>query len=241
MERILHYIHDPLCGWCYAAEKLTDTVSVRAQGEFDIQLHAGGLFDRMRLPEAKRSNIRLADARIGEMTGQVFGDAYLNGLLGDPNVIYDSAMPICGILAADTIKPGSALAMLKALQQAHYRSGLRIVEPTTIANVAEGIGLDRAGFTVAFESLTDAELHRHLDGTRQLMQTLGARGFPTFIAQIGSEFHVLPHERFYGDPDGFADLVSGILAPGEAVKRADDTTSTSSSQFGRCDGESCAL
>ena len=241
MERILHYVHDPLCGWCYAAEKLTDVVSARAQGEFDIQLHAGGLFNRMRLPEAKRSNIRLADARIGEMTGQVFGDAYLNDLLGDPNVIYDSAMPIRGILAADTIKPGSGLAMLKALQQAHYRRGLRIVELTTIADVAEGIGLDKVGFAVAFESLTDAALHRHLDGMRRLMHELGARGFPTFVAQIGSEFHLLPHERLYGDADGFADLVSGILAPGEAVKHANDTTSTSRSQFGRCDGESPAL
>ncbi len=240
MERTLHYIHDPLCGWCYAAEKLTDAVSVRAQGKFDIQLHAGGLFDRMRLPEGKRSNIRSADARIGKMTGQVFGDAYLNGLLDDPNVIYDSAMPIRGVLAADMIKRGGALAMLKALQQAHYRSGLRIVEPTTIANVAEGIGLDRAEFALAFGSLTDAELHRHLNGTRQLMQAFGVRGFPSFVAQTGSEFHVLPHELFYGDPDGFADLVSSILVPGEAVKRADDTTSTSNRQLGQCDGESCA-
>jgi putative protein-disulfide isomerase len=213
MARILHYIHDPLCGWCYAAEKLTDAVAARAQGQFAIQLHAGGLFARTQLSDAKRSSIRFADARIGELTGQVFGEAYLNGLLGDPDVVYDSAAPIRGILAAQTIKPGSGVAMLKALQRAHYRRGLRIVESATIAGVAEGIGLDKDQFVSALANLGKAELQQHLDGTRRLMHDIGARGFPTFVAQIGGECQVLPHQRFYGDPDGFANLASNILGP----------------------------
>lgn len=211
MERILHYVHDPLCGWCYAAETLTDAVSALSHGQFTIQLHAGGLFPRTHLPDAKRNNIRIADARIGEMSGQVFGEAYLNGLLGDPKVVYDSSVPIRGILAAEKIRTDGGLAMLKALQQAHYRRGLRIAEPATIVDVAEGIGLDKDWFIPAFGSITDAELEKHFDSTRRLMHDVGARGFPTFVAQIGSEFQVLPHERFYGDSDGFSELVSNSL------------------------------
>jgi len=223
MYRILHYIHDPLCGRCYAAEKLTDAVSASAQAQFKIQLHAGGLFPRMHLPDAKRNSIRLADARIGELTGQVFGEAYLNGLLSDPNVVYDSAAPIRGILAAETTKPGSGRTMLKALQQAHYRRGLRIVESATIAGVAEDIGMDKDRFVTAFESVTESELQGHLDSTRRMMHDVGARGFPTFVAQIGNEFQVLPHERFYSDPNGFAHLVSDILAPHAEQKHREDS------------------
>lgn len=241
MDKILHYMHDPLCGWCYAAERLTDAVSARGKGQFDIQLHAGGLFPRTHLPAAKRSHIRIADARIGELTGQVFGDPYLHGLLDDPNTVYDSAMPIRGILAADTLEPGGGMAMLKALQRAHYRRGLRIVEAPTIADVAAGIGLNKTQFAAVFDGITDVVLQEHLDSTRRLMHAVGARGFPTFVVQIGNEFQPVPHERFYGDPNAFADLVSNMLAPQGAVKHADDGAATSPNQPGRCDGESCAV
>lgn len=212
MEKVLHYIHDPLCGWCYAAEALTEAAAGLAAGQFEIRLHAGGLFHSTRLSDAKRAHIRIADARIGEMTGQVFGQAYLNGLLGDPRTVYDSAQPTRGILAADKVKPGSALPMLKALQRAHYRNGLRIVETPTIVEVAESIGLDAAQFAGAFETVGKKELAGHLERTHELMREVGAHGFPTFVAQAGAHFEVLPHERFYGNADGFAELVVRILA-----------------------------
>ena len=211
METVLHYIHDPLCGWCYAAQQLTDAVSSRAHGRFDIRLHAGGLFDRARLPEARRRLIRSADARIGALTGQVFGDAYLNGLLSDPETVYDSAVPIRGILAAEGLAPAAGLAMFKALQRAHYRDGLRIADAKTVGDVAAGIGLDGTQFAASFARVTDADLRKHLEETRALMHVVGARGYPTFVAHTGGRFLVLPHERFYDDPAGFADLVSGIL------------------------------
>lgn len=218
MGKTLHYIHDPLCGWCYAAEKLADAASSRAQGHFDVQLHAGGLFPKMRVPEAKRSHIRSADARIREMTGQVFDDAYLNGLLNDPNLVFDSALPIRGVLAAEKIVAGGALTLLKALQRAHYREGLRIVEPATIADIAERIGFERERFIDVFDSITDDELQAHLNSTRDLMHDVGARGFPAFVAQIDGEFQLLPHEHFYSAPDHFADLVSNIFVPHMATK-----------------------
>lgn len=75
MENILHYIHDPLCGWYYAAEALVDVVRQHSAGRFGIELHAGGLFRRMYLPASMREHIKIADARIGDLTGQVFGQA----------------------------------------------------------------------------------------------------------------------------------------------------------------------
>ncbi|WP_158214025.1 MULTISPECIES: DsbA family protein [unclassified Pusillimonas] len=214
MKKVLHYIYDPLCGWCYAAEALVEAAASRAAGQFEIELHAGGLFARTHLPVATRDHIRIADARIGEMTGQVFGQAYLNGLLNDPETIYDSALPIRGVLAANAIKPGSSLPMLKALQRAHYRDGMRIVEIPTIARVAESIGLDTARFTAAFEETNKGALAKHLESTHRLMHDVGARGYPTFVAQVDQGFERLPHERFYGNAEGFAEMVSGVLGNG---------------------------
>lgn len=206
MKRILHYIYDPFCGWCYAAEKLTDAASLSSQGKFEIQLHAGGLFSNMRLPDRKRAHIKSADAHIGRLTGQVFGEAYLNGLLEDRSVIYDSVQPIKGILLAETIKLGTGIQMLKALQQAHYVHGLRIVEPTTIVDIAHNLGFDKAEFLAAFNHMPEDSVQKHLDQTHELMRNVNAQGFPTFVAQIGDEFKVLPHEHYYADPKGFISM-----------------------------------
>lgn len=208
---LLHYLYDPLCGWCYAAEALIDAAISGAAGRFEVKLHAGGLFERTQLPDAKRAFIRSADARIGDMTGQIFGEAYLQGLLGDPETIYDSAPPIRGILAAQAVKPGSDAAMLKALQRAHYRAGLRIVETHVIVDVAESIGLNAAEFSKAFDRIDNSVLTKHLQDTHTLMRTVGARGYPTFVAQIGEQFGLLPHDRFYGDASGFGELVASVF------------------------------
>jgi putative protein-disulfide isomerase len=242
METSLHYIYDPLCGWCYAAEALTEAVSRHACGRYCIKLHAGGLFARDHLSDAKRSHIRIADARIGELTGQVFSEAYLNGLLSDPSTVYDSAMPICGILAAEALKPGSGLPMLKALQRAHYRSGLRIVELPVIARVAEATGLDVAEFTVAFEKVTEGDLTRHQESTHRLMREVGAPGYPTFVARRGEHFEVLSHDRFYGDAEAFADLVSGMLVPEGATRDSKhEIAQATSLKLEGCTRDSCGL
>jgi len=241
MEAILHYIYDPLCGWCYAAESLTEAASRLAPGRYTIKLHAGGLFSRTRLPDAKRSHIRVADARIGELTGQIFGKPYLNGLLNDPNTVYDSSMPIRGILAAEAVQSRYGLPMLKALQRTHYRSGRRIVELPTIVSVAESIGLDVAGFSTAFGRVTNDELQKHLDSTRRLMYKVGAPGYPTFVAQAGDRFEVLPHERFYGHSEGFAHLINSILAPEGTATHSRENVPSSTCELGRCNGDRCSI
>ena len=219
-KTLLHYLYDPLCGWCYAAEALLDAAISGAAGRFEVQLHAGGLFERTQLPDAKRAFIRTADARIGEMTGQIFGEPYLQGLLSDPETIYDSAPPIRGILAAQAVKPGSDAIMLKALQRAHYRAGLRIVETPVIVEVAESIGLSATEFHEAFDMFDNNVLAKHLQGTHTLMRKVGARGYPTFVAQIGEQLGLLPHDRFYGNAGGFAELVASVFGRTAATSRS---------------------
>jgi|GEM_PF-5325515 len=107
--------------------------------------------------------------------------------------------------------------MLKALQRAHYRNGLRIVETPTIMEVAQSIGLNADQFAGAFETVSKRELAGHLESTHELMRKIDAYGFPTFVAQAGAHLEVLPHERFYGNAEGFGDIVAGLLAPKHLV------------------------
>ena len=103
---ILHYVYDPLCGWCYAAEPLVEAAAARG---IPVMLHGGGLWDRpIHAPDAKRRMMRSTDDRIAELTGQSFGAAYLDGLLVDPATIWYSLPTVAAVLAADQVQSGLA-------------------------------------------------------------------------------------------------------------------------------------
>ncbi len=204
MKNALHYIYDPLCGWCYAAAPLLqDILSSPLRAQFAFEMHAGGLFQRMPLPAGKRAMIRQADARIAEITGQIFGEAYLDGLLAREDTIYDSLPPIAAILAAGAISPGSEPDMLHAVQNAHYRQGRAIVQENTLADLAQNLGLERESFTNQYQSILKDNILDHLDNTLRLMHEAGAHGFPAFVIQKGHRLERLAHERYYGNASAF--------------------------------------
>jgi putative protein-disulfide isomerase len=199
MTATLHYIYDPLCGWCYGAEPL-----VRAAvgvSELELKLHAGALWPQpTQLPTETRRYIQQADARIAQMSGQPFGAAYLSGLLLDPTMILDSRPTIAAVLAAQSLNPEKALPMLKGIQHAHYEHGRRVVERDVLCDIAVECGLPREAFAAALDKVpTDA----HIEETRRLMARVGSGGFPTFVLQIDDDWSSVPHQRFAADPTEF--------------------------------------
>ena len=57
----LHYIYDPLCGWCYAASPLLQAAA--SLPGLDMQLHAGGMMSgsrRQAVTPALREAVKMA-------------------------------------------------------------------------------------------------------------------------------------------------------------------------------------
>ncbi|MDO7862492.1 DsbA family protein, partial [Morganella morganii] len=120
-ETTLHYIFDPLCGWCYGAAPLVK--AAQSLPGLKIVPHAGGMMtgnNRRQITDEWRNYVIPHDKRIAEMTGQPFGEAYFNGLLRDTTAVMDSEPPITAILAAEKLS-GRGLDMLHRIQQAHYK------------------------------------------------------------------------------------------------------------------------
>ncbi|KQP60702.1 DsbA family protein [Methylobacterium sp. Leaf112] len=203
-DPILHYFYDPLCGWCYASEPLIEIA--RQIADLRIELHGGGLIpEPVRLPEAKRKQVRVADARIHDLTGQVFGPAYLDDLLDHPDAIWHSPPTIAAVMAAEAIAKDKAFPMIAAIQRAHYVHGRRVVDPDTLAELAQSIGLDESAFRKRYASAFVAE---HIEDSRGMMRRFGLHGFPTFLLEISGQFVRLQHEPLYGKPDEFKKLVT---------------------------------
>jgi putative protein-disulfide isomerase len=207
MNAVLHYIYDPLCGWCYGAEPLVWAAS-KVDG-LALRMHAGGLWPQpTRLPTETRRYIAQADARVGQISGQPYGEPYLSGLLFDPELVLESRPVVAAVLAAQSLDAAKALPMLRGIQHAHYERGQHVVREATLRDVAAEIGLDVAAFEQALQSVPVDE---HIAASRELMNNVGAQGFPTFVLQIGDEWLAVPHSRFASTPGRFAEWLEGQL------------------------------
>jgi putative protein-disulfide isomerase len=207
MNATLHYLYDPLCGWCYGAEPLV-WAAAKVDG-LALRMHAGGLWPQpTRLPEHTRRYIAQADARVGQMSGQPYGEPYLNGLLLDPDLVLESRPVVAAVLAAQALDPDQALPMLRGIQHAHYERGRHVVRAETLRDVAKEIGLDVAEFESA---LAAVPVDEHIAAARELMNNVGAQGFPTFVLQIGDDWFAVPHGRFASAPAKFAEWLETQL------------------------------
>ncbi|WP_338879578.1 DsbA family protein [Achromobacter veterisilvae] len=196
----LHYIFDPLCGWCYAAAPLVE--AARALPGLGIALHGGGMMtggNRQPVTDALRRYVMPHDERIASLTGQPFGEDYFNGLLRDNGAVFDSEPPTTAILAAQALG-GRGLDLLQRIQRAHYVQGLRVADPAVLAALAADIGLDPAAFGAAFAAAQGAETASHIAASRQLLARLGGSGFPTLALERGGACTLLEPSRYLGRP-----------------------------------------
>ncbi|TWC69495.1 DsbA family protein [Herbaspirillum sp. SJZ099] len=205
--QVLHYIHDPLCGWCYGAAPLV----AAARRVLPVQAHGGGMMagrNRRRVDAGLRDYVMPHDRRIAQLTGQVFGEHYFNGLLKDTDAVFDSAPPIAAVLAMQALKGNDAgLDMLAAIQRAHYQDGLRISDEGTLVELAQKLGTDADAFTQALRKIEEEELARHIEASRALLNQVGGRGFPTFVLQRGDALEVLDTGMWLGRPQEWAQFL----------------------------------
>lgn len=200
-ESTLHYIYDPMCGWCYGAAPLIEAARAVAR----IEAHAGGMMmgaqRRPVTPELRRY-VNEADQRIAYLSGQPFGAGYKDGLLNDAGAVLDSEPPITAILAADKVA-SQGLALLARLQKAHYVEGRRVAERRVLGDLAADIGIDRAGFERAYDDMAGAATKEHVVATRTLMNRLGATGFPSLALERDGAFTRIELAPYLGRPDAW--------------------------------------
>lgn len=221
---ILHYIYDPLCGWCYGAKPLVQA----AQAVLPVIAHGGGMMtgaNRQTVSPQLRNYVMPHDRRIAEYTGQPFGEAYFEGLLRDETAVFDSVPPIAAVLAAEQIS-GRGLELLGRLQTAHYVEGRRIADEAVLLELAIQTGLEPEAFQQAFN---EADTDRHIKDSRALLARVGGQGFPTFALEQDSQFTLVDIGPWLGKPQAFAQWLSQSRLAKE-----------SSSLFQTCGLDGCA-
>lgn len=206
----LHYIYDPLCGWCYGAEPLLQA----AQGVVAIELHGGGMMtgaNRQQVSEQLRNYVIPHDQRIAEYTGQPFGAAYFDGLLRDHTAVFDSAPPIAAILTAQQLS-GHGLVLLARLQTAHYVEGRRIADRDVLLELAQGLDLASETFITALDANLGAPTQAHIQHSREWLAKVGAQGFPTLVLEQDDRVELIDISPWLGKPEAFAQWLRQSVA-----------------------------
>lgn len=210
----LHYIFDPLCGWCYGAAPLVQ--AARGIPGLHIEPHGGGMMtggNRQPVTDALRRYVMPHDERIAGLTGQQFGADYFDGLLRDSGAVFDSEPPTTAILAAQNMA-GRGLDLLHRMQQAHYVQGLRIADTAVLRALAVDIGLDADAFDAAYAQAQGADTAAHIAASRRLLAQVGGTGFPTLALERDGAYALLEPSRYLGRPEQWRDHLQTRIQAG---------------------------
>ena len=200
-QTTLHYIYDPLCGWCYAVAPLVQA----ARAILPVAAHGGGMMTgarRQRISPEWRGYVMPKDGQIAALTGQVFGHAYREGLLRDGTAGLDSEPPITAVLAAEE-SARRGLDFLDAVQKAHYLDSRRVADVSVLEQIARELGLELSAFQAAYERWRGERTRAHFAQSRALLAQVGGEGFPTFVLELGGVHRVIDYDPYLRDPVGW--------------------------------------
>jgi putative protein-disulfide isomerase len=191
----LVYVFDAYCGWSHGFSGTLHEVTARQPG-LPVEVVSGGLFTgSRRVPIREFGYVQHANARIGELTGARFGEAYRR-LIADGAFVMDSEAAARGMAVLRRAAPERAAELAADLQRAFYVDGRSLSEPATYRAVARSAGLDADAVEAAFlapaaRSAAEADFAR--------AARLRVEGFPTLLAVRGKAIAVLAHGHATAD------------------------------------------
>lgn len=193
--KTLHYIYDPLCGWCYG---IAPFIQAAYKQGVTIALHGGGMItgsQRRPADDSMRDMIRSHNQRITQMTGQPFTDAFY-ALLKNQEWVMDSAPAIAAILSAQA-QSGKGIEMLDACQKAYYQDGLPLNRDT----------LHKLADTLGISDIQSDNTEQHISESRQLFVHNPTGGFPTLLLEEDGVFRHIPNQAVLGPESHWEKLI----------------------------------
>jgi len=209
MTPTLHYLFDPLCGWCYGASAAVAEVS-RAAG-VQLELSPSGLFSgsgARPMDDGFAAYAWSNDQRIERLTGQPFSERYRADVLTDREQRFDSGPATLALTAVAMTAPQREVEALQAIQRARYVEGRDITQTQTLVAVLAALGLESSAALLAEPSEPLLEATRsHTARARSLMREFGANGVPAFVLETNDQRRLLRVESLYSNPRSLVEIV----------------------------------
>ena len=204
MEKILIYVHDPMCSWCFAFEPLRRELFKTLGDSMPVRRLLGGLAPDSDepMPGPTRDMIRQTWRRIE----QVVPGTRFNHDFWIRNQPRRSTYPSNrAVIAARQQDPAADPAMTARIQAAYYLEARNPSDDSTLIDLAADLGLDRERF--ALDLNTEQTRREHLDEV-DAARALGISGFPSLAILSGEQVRHLALS--YTDLDFMLEQVDAV-------------------------------
>lgn len=210
----LDYFFDPFCGWWYASAKAVEAMAERFGPRLNMQ--PSELFTQPRPVSAIADHAFKNDTRIGQLTGQVFTDAYHQGVMRAPNGVFDSMPATRALVALGQINRKFEASFLHAVQLARYVDGRdtsKIEEVAGVAAAIAGDDVDAAAFAerLGNDDRLAADTNERIARTQAMMQALQTSGVPQLLVTVGNEHAIVQGHDLYSGGDHLLALLDEFL------------------------------
>lgn len=186
-EISLIYVWDAYCGWCYGFSESIRTLHEN-HPELPLTLVSGGLFvgDRS-VPIKEYPYIPETNKRISQLTGVVYGEAYLE-LLANGTFVMDSEFAAIGFSALRSIAPERAVYFASAMQHAFYYEGKSLSDLETYREIAIAHNLNPE---LVIERMQEKDTINDAYADFSNVQQLNITSYPTLLLKKGEEYYSL--------------------------------------------------
>lgn len=202
MDKTVHYLFDPLCGWCYGAAPLVSSL-LKVPG-LHVKPQPTGLFSGAGARPMDAAFAAFAwsnDQRILRMSGQPFSARYREHVLSGKPQMFDSGPATLALTAVSQSAPAQVFDALKAFQHARYVDGRDVTSLAVLADLLLALGLEDAAAQLSQPDAALLSAYRSSVAQGQrLMQELGARGVPTLVLESGGRRQLLNLDPGNSDP-----------------------------------------
>ncbi len=204
MSKILYYVHDPMCSWCWGFAPVLRELSRRLPAPVEIRRLLGGLAPDTDepMPAALREQLQATWRRIQKrIPGTEFNFAFWSDCAPRR-----ATYPACrAVIAARAQGPEYDTGMTEAIQRAYYTQALNPSDDDTLIRLAGELGLKIDAFA---QALADPATARELQSEIDQARTLGAHSFPSLVLEVARSRWRIPVD--YTDCGPMLELIESL-------------------------------
>lgn len=204
MQKILYYVHDPMCSWCWGFEPTRQKLFAALAGKVEIHRMLGGLApdSDQPMPDSMRAMLQQTWQRIAQtIPGTQFNFEFWEKCQPRRST-YPSNR---AVLAARTQGEEYDALMTARIQRAYYLEARNPSDNSTLIDLAAEIGLETGSFAT---DLVSAATQQQLIEEIQTSRTMGMDSFPSLAVQKAKQlFHIGLN---YTDPEAMQEQIESI-------------------------------
>jgi len=177
VNNTLHYIHDPMCSWCWAFRPTWLKVLSELPSHINVNYLLGGLASDSKLPMPIETQKYVQDNWLKiqkSVPGTKFN--YDFWTLNEPR--RSTYLSCRAVISAKKQHPNFETLMIKGIQKAYYLNAQNPSNEDTLINIAHDIGLNEETFKADLKSI---EINKLLLGQIKMTKTMPISGFPSLV------------------------------------------------------------